>query len=131
MRSARVAEWILAQVLPPDRAASTVGDWLEDATERGRLWFWSCVLRTVLSRIWSDFAESPGFMVGLAFRGWLYGIWLVLGTFFGLFVGICIAVCVAMFVGFLVHEANWHLPRAFHPLPQILSALLGQIWIGW
>lgn len=42
MRSARVAEWVLSQVLPPDRATSTVGDWLGDATDRGRLRFWSC-----------------------------------------------------------------------------------------
>ncbi len=125
MRSARVAEWILSQVLPPDRAVSTVGDWMEDAGERGPVWFWSCVFRTVFSRIWSDFVESPGFMVGLALRGWLYGLWLVVGTFFGLFVGICILVGVAMLVGFLVHQLNWHPPRMFHPLPQILSALLG------
>jgi len=31
MCSARVAQWILSQVLPLDRAASAVGDWLEDA----------------------------------------------------------------------------------------------------
>ncbi len=63
MTKSRIAEWILSQVLPPDRAASTVGDWLEDAAERGPVWFWSCVFRTVLSRIWSDLAESPGFML--------------------------------------------------------------------
>ena len=131
MHSARVAEWILSQVLPPDRAASTIGDWLEDAAERGPVWFWSSVFRTLLSHLWNDVAVSPGFMIGLALRGWLYGLWLVVGTFFGLFVGICILVGVAMLVGFLVHEANWHPPRMFHPLPQILSTMLGQVWIGW
>ncbi len=58
MRS-RIAEWILSQVLPPDRAASTVGDWMEDAPKRGNIWFWSCVLRTLASCIWSDLSEAP------------------------------------------------------------------------
>jgi hypothetical protein len=124
MPSARVAEWVLAQVLPPDRAASTVGDWLEDAPERGPVWFWSCVLRTVLSRISSDFTESPGFMVGLALRGWLYSFWLVLGTCFGLALGIFILAAAAI-------QLDWHPSWPAHPSAQILGALIAQVWIGW
>ncbi len=122
MRSARVAEWILSQVLPPDRAASTVGDWMEDADERGSLWFWSCVLRTVLSRISSDFAESPGFMVGLALRGWLYSLWLAVGTGFGLFVGTCILFPIVLLIGYVASHLNWHPSWPFHPAAQILEA---------
>jgi hypothetical protein len=127
----RIAEWILAQVLPPDRALSTVGDWMEDVDKRGNIWFWSCVFRTVLSRAWSDFAERPGFMVGLALRGWLYSWWLVVGTCFGLFVGICILVGVALLAGFLAHQINWHPSWPFHLPTQIPGAVFVQVWIGW
>jgi hypothetical protein len=131
MRSARIAEWILSQVLPPDRAGSTVGDWLEDATERGRLWFWSCVLRTVFSRIWSDFAESPGFMVGLALRSWLYYFWLIVGTYFGLILGVFIIMVPVALLAFLADQIHWRPSWTFHPPAKILEALIGQIWIGW
>ena len=76
MTKSRIAEWILSQVLPPDRAASTLGDWMEDVDKRGSIWFWSCVLRTVLSRVWIDLADSPGFMLSLALRSCLYS-WLI------------------------------------------------------
>jgi hypothetical protein len=125
MRSASVAEWILSQVLRPDRAASTVGDWLEDARDRGPVWFWSCVFRTALSRVWSDFAESPGFMVGLALRGWLYSLWLMVGAAFGLFVAVCIAVPVVLFLGYLARQLHWQ------PSWSVPPALLAQVWIGW
>jgi len=129
MRSARVAEWILSQVLPPDRAASTVGDWMEDTTDRGPVWFWSCVLRTVLWRVWGDFAASPGFMVGLALRGFLYELWLTLGIswLFSVFImvpGILLA-------GFFAHELHWHPSWLIHFPTQILGAVIGQTWIGW
>ena len=55
----RIAEWVLSQVVPPDRARSAVGDWMEDAVERGSIWFWCCVFRTAVARAWADIAESP------------------------------------------------------------------------
>lgn len=125
MRSALVAEWILSQVLPPDRSASTVGDWLEDATNRGHLWFWSCVLRTLLSRIWADFAETPGFMVTLALRGLLYEFWLMVGTFFLIVIGVSIILVPVALLGSFRNQIHWH------PLPPALSALMAQVWIGW
>jgi hypothetical protein len=124
MHSASVAEWILSQVLPPERAASTVGDWMEDADERGPVWFWSCVLRTLLSRIWSDFAESPGFMVGLTLRGVLYSLWLVVGS-------ICILVAAAYLVAFVASQLDWRPSWHLSPSAQILVALIAQVWIGW
>jgi hypothetical protein len=124
MPDARVAEWVLAQVLPPDRAASTVGDWMEDAEARGPVWFWSCVFRIVLSRIWSDFAESPGFLVGLALRGCLYSLWLVVGT-------ICILVAGAFLIAFVAIQLDWHPSWPANPSAQILGALITQVWIGW
>ena len=74
MPSAAVAEWILSLVAPPDRAASTVGDLVEEASSRGTLWFWSCVLRTAGSHLWHDLTLSPLRMLGLAFWGsWRLG----------------------------------------------------------
>ena len=49
MRSARIAEWVLSLGTTPARAASTVGDLMEGAQGRGRLWFWASVLQTTLS----------------------------------------------------------------------------------
>jgi hypothetical protein len=69
MRSIHIAEWILALVTSRDRAASTVGDLMEEAPARGVFWFWSGVLRTAASLLWRDFAERPARMTGLAFRG--------------------------------------------------------------
>jgi len=66
-----IAEWILSQVLPPDRAASTVGDWMEDAAERGNLWFWSCVFRTTASCLWRDIAQSPATIAGVGLSGFV------------------------------------------------------------
>lgn len=129
MLKARIAEWILSLVLPPDRAASTVGDWMEDAAERGSLWFWSCIFRTVAAHIWNDFAESPGFMIGLAFRGWLYSLWLIMGTYFGFFVAICILVPVALFAGFLAQAVYWQ-PSWGH-VPKIIGPAFTLAWLGW
>jgi len=52
MRSAIVAEWLIALFTNPDRAASVVGDLLELAPERRPLWFWSGVAGIVLSLTW-------------------------------------------------------------------------------
>ena len=125
MRSARVAEWILAQVLPPYRAASTVGDWMEDAAERGPIWFWSSVFRTVFARVWSDFAESPGFMVSLALRGWLYSTWLMVGTLFLLILPMFIVVALGMLAGYWVRPLHWH------PSQTLVTAVIAQVWMGW
>jgi hypothetical protein len=69
MDKARIAERILALVLSPDRAASAVGDWMEDADVRGPVWFWSCVFRTAISQVWSDLAGSPRLMVRVGLTG--------------------------------------------------------------
>ena len=39
MRNATAAEWILTLTTTNDRAASTVGDLLEETSSRGGLWF--------------------------------------------------------------------------------------------
>jgi hypothetical protein len=76
MRSALAADWILSLVAAQDRAASTVGDLVEEASSRGVLWFWSSVLRTAGSHLWHDLSVSPLRTVRLAFWGLLANWWL-------------------------------------------------------
>ncbi len=64
-----VAEWILALVTSRDRAASTVGDLMEQGPERGVIWFWSGVLRTVASLLWRGLTENSARVAKLAFLG--------------------------------------------------------------
>jgi hypothetical protein len=77
MPKVAVAEWILSLVVAPDRAATTVGDLVEDASTRRVVWFWSSVLWTALSHLWRDLSASPFRMVRLAFWGWLAQISLL------------------------------------------------------
>ncbi|MDP9049485.1 MAG: hypothetical protein M3O31_02010 [Acidobacteriota bacterium] len=44
-------EGVLAHA-PPDRAASILGDLLETARTRGRVWFWSSFTRVLCSLAW-------------------------------------------------------------------------------
>jgi hypothetical protein len=69
MRRVALAEWILALTVAPDRAATTVGDLVEDASTRGVLWFWSSVLWTALSHLWRDLSAAPFRLVKLALWG--------------------------------------------------------------
>lgn len=59
MRRDRLAEGILALVAPADRAASAVGDLMEDAPARGRIWFWRSVARIGLSLLGRDLRFAP------------------------------------------------------------------------
>jgi hypothetical protein len=59
MREGRIAEWILSLVSAPDRAASTVGDLLEDAVTRGWFWFWMCIARTTVSFLGQGLTAAP------------------------------------------------------------------------
>jgi hypothetical protein len=79
MRSSEVAEWILSLVTSPERAAATVGDLLENASELGT--FWLGVLRTAVSLLWQEVAAHPARMTGLAFRGFLVGLGLLFVCF--------------------------------------------------
>jgi hypothetical protein len=80
MRKAHIAELILSLFTSRERAASIVGDLIENATG-GAIWFWSCVFRTALSLLWSDLADEPAFIAGLGFRGLLLNLSLNLALF--------------------------------------------------
>lgn len=85
MRNAAAAEWILSLVVAPDRAASTVGDLVEETSSRGTRWFWSSLLRTAFSHFCYDLRISPLRTVGLAF--WGLGASWILGLLFAASVG--------------------------------------------
>ena len=80
MPNATAAEWVLSLATTPERAASTVGDLMEEAPPRGALWFWSNVLRTASSHIWRDLRAAPLRMLGFAFAG--LAAWVALVIFF-------------------------------------------------
>lgn len=69
MHSIHIAEWILGLVTSRDRAASTAGDFAEEAAARGVIWFWSRVWWTVASLLWRGVAESPGRIIRVALLG--------------------------------------------------------------
>ena len=77
----QIAEGILSLVLTPDRAASTVGDWMEETPRRGLRWFWSSVFRTVFARIWSDFTDQPLTMARLGLTGFARNFAVAFGIF--------------------------------------------------
>ncbi|MGH9739869.1 MAG: hypothetical protein ACRD4X_14975 [Candidatus Acidiferrales bacterium] len=52
MVSPPAAEWVIARFTGPDLAASIVGDLLEEARERGALWFWLSVAGILLRLNW-------------------------------------------------------------------------------
>jgi hypothetical protein len=79
MRSEFVAEWILARLTTRSRAASVVGDLLENRSEKGTLWFWRSFAGIVLAVAWRrPLAFVAAFYLGLHSIGALsmpiYGI---------------------------------------------------------
>ena len=66
-----IAEFVLACVMPAERAVAVTGDFMEEASIRGSLWLWSSVVRTVLSRIAGDFLERPLTMIRVGGLGYL------------------------------------------------------------
>jgi hypothetical protein len=68
MPKTALPEWLLARFVGNERAAVILGDLLEIATTRGRLWFWSAYARTLISLAW----RTPlAFLCAYAFSGWI------------------------------------------------------------
>lgn len=59
MHRGRLAETLLSLVGPADRAASAVGDLVEEATGRGSVWFWLSATRLWLSLLGRDLVAAP------------------------------------------------------------------------
>jgi len=92
MRNAHVAQWMLSLVTTPDRAASTVGDLLEDPATGGPIRFWGSIAFTVVALLCGELAASPWRMARLA----VYGIIL---QFLSLFVLILIVLVASLVIG--------------------------------
>jgi hypothetical protein len=75
MRSASIAEWILARFTSRTRAASIVGDLLEASDRKGIAWFWLSAVPVLLSlALRACLAFSAAFCFGLFFYELLPGI---------------------------------------------------------
>jgi hypothetical protein len=59
MGKAEFAESLLLLTTTPDVAVPIAGDLVQEADERGTLWFWSTLLRTASSLAWRTFEDSP------------------------------------------------------------------------
>jgi hypothetical protein len=128
MHSINIAEWILALVTTPDRAASTVGDLMESAATRGVAWFWSGVLRTAASLLWRDIAERPARVTGLAFLG--LAVYIAIDLAFAALSGVAF-LWAAMASGHPpdLHAIGWKL---WFITPVLVSSLLiGRMLAHW
>ncbi len=124
MRRATVAQLILSLATTPDRAATTVGDLLEESATRGSLWFWSSVLGTAGSLCWRDFRSAPLRMLWLGFWGWLASL------FYGAAPWALVGVLVFLAVRIGPDPNPPTNPLLLWPLA-IASEIFGAIWAGW
>ena len=60
---------LLTLFTSPERALSIQGDLTEEARTRGRIWFWSQVMRTTGALWWRGFTQSPFAILGLTLSG--------------------------------------------------------------
>ena len=65
------AEWLLARLTTPDRAAAILGDLEELAATRGRLWLWTAYARTLISLGWRT--GGSAFILALVCKRLLFG----------------------------------------------------------
>ena len=72
MRKHRLAETLLSLVGPADRAASAIGDLIEEECERGRLRFWRTVMGLWLSLLWRDLRTAPLAMTVSCVAAWFF-----------------------------------------------------------
>jgi hypothetical protein len=52
VRNASVAEWIVRRFTSKERAASIVGDFIEQESQKGAMWFWLSITGVLLSLSW-------------------------------------------------------------------------------
>ncbi len=106
-----IAERILETITTSSRAASIIGDLLEETSNRSPFWFWCGLLRIFVSLICRDLQVH-----------WLRMIWLGLSGFLELFVMACLfAYCNKLYFAEHTHLGN----ILFHILGYILPAFIG------
>ena len=86
MHKTQIAEMILSLFTTRERAASTVGDLIENAADRGAWGFWPGVARTASSLLWRTFTAESGFLVALGFRGVIFNLFLCVLVFFAMLI---------------------------------------------
>lgn len=74
MRDSELAERLLSLVITRDRAASIVGDLLEDRRRQGSIAFWMGVVRTSIAFIWRDISSAPARYAALLVAAYLVSI---------------------------------------------------------
>lgn len=78
MRRDRIAETLLTLVGAADRAASAVGDLVEEGGARRQVWFWRSVLRLWLSWLGRDLAVAPLTLIVSGIASWFVYMMLAL-----------------------------------------------------
>jgi hypothetical protein len=86
MRRDRFAEGLLSLVAPADHAAATVGDLMEEADARGRVWFWSCIVRLTASLLARDLRAAPLTMAAASAVSWFVYVAVCLVFAFGAYI---------------------------------------------
>jgi hypothetical protein len=127
MRKAQIAEFVLSLFTSPERAASTVGDLIENAAARGVWGFWWDISRTAFSLLWNSLRAEPLFMASIGFRGLLLSFSLLLLTLICIIVFIPLSLIVVSlpFSAAGIHLDQWAL--RFSWVSGLLGGLLGLI----
>ena len=97
VRSARLAEAIVSLVIAPDRSVAAVGDLVEGAGGRGRVWFWTSIAHIALSSAGRDLLTAPIAMAVSAALAWFPYMALCLALAFAGYVAATLAWGVAYF----------------------------------
>lgn len=71
MSKSSPAEWLLARLTDPDHAAAIIGDLEELAASRGRLWFWTAYIRTLIALGWRT--GGSAFLLAFLCMRFMYG----------------------------------------------------------
>jgi hypothetical protein len=91
MRRGRLAEVLLSLVGPADRAASAVGDLMEETNRRGTVWFWRSLMRLWLSMLGRDLLVAPLTMALSCVAAWFFYMLLSLVVAFAGYVAVTLA----------------------------------------
>jgi hypothetical protein len=90
VRREHLAETLLSLVGPVDRAASAVGDLMEETGQRGRIWFWRSVAQLWLRQLGRDLLVAPLAMAASSAVGWFFYMALSVVLSFAVYVAVTI-----------------------------------------
>jgi len=87
-RADTLAETLLSLVGSADRAGSVVGDLIEEAGGRGRLWFWRSVARLWVAMLGRDLLTAPVAMAVSCAAAWFVYMLVSVALAFALYVAV-------------------------------------------